>query len=150
MAEVKSFQQVEQDAGRKLKAATNNRVRAAFFNTPAAHTFANGDTMGTGIILKAGTRLLPWATLSCDDGATSSTMSVGLRDPITKTAVDATAIIASRSLDTAGVFMPLTGTKLDAGEDYTLLTDMEIYATFGGATPTANSQVAVYVPYLAA
>ena len=150
MPEVSSFQVAETAAGRKLKAATNNRVRAAFFNTPATHAFANGDTMGTGIVLKAGTRLLPWATVSTGDGATSSTLSVGLRDPITRVAVDATAIVASRSLDTAGVFMPLTGTKLDAGEDYTLPTDMEIYATFGGADPGANLQVGVYVPYLAA
>ncbi|HEY0878989.1 MAG TPA: hypothetical protein VGE10_11120 [Zeimonas sp.] len=148
MAEVNSYQAAELAAGRKLAPATHNRLRTAYFRTPTTHAIANGDTMGSGLTLPAGARIVR-VRESHGAGAASSTVDVGVRNPTTKVAIVADAIVKALALTSAGVSDPVTGTKILGGADYVLPSDAELYATFGGATPTANQQVAFWVDYIA-
>lgn len=148
MSEVNSYQAAEIAAGRKLAPATHNRLRCAYFRTPTTHAIANGDTMGSGITLPAGARIVR-VRESHGAGAASSTVDVGVRNPTTKVAIVADAIVKALALTSAGVSDPVTGTKILGGADYVLPSDAELYATFGGATPTANQQVAFWVDYIA-
>lgn len=148
MPEVNSYQAAELAAGRKLVPATHNRLRSAYFRTPTTHAIANGDTMGSGLTLPAGARIVR-VRESHGAGAASSTVDVGVRNPTTKVAIVADAIVKALALTSAGVSDPVTGTKILGGADYVLPSDAELYATFGGATPTANQQVAFWVDYIA-
>ena len=100
-------------------------------------------TGGTAIQIPGGSRILAPVTLSNGTGAASSTISVGLRNSITKVASDATAILAATSLTTAGTAQFNTGTKVTAGQFYTTTEPSEVFLTFGGATPTANQAIRV-------
>jgi hypothetical protein len=137
-------------AGRKTDPADHNRVRVAVFQTAATYAaVASGDTIATGLVLAKGTRLLCPVTLSNATNAASVTLAVGLRDAVTKVAIDATAIMAATAITTAATAQVNTGTKLTAGQFYTLPQDAEIYATIGGATSTANAQIRVEISYVA-
>jgi hypothetical protein len=137
-------------AGRKTDPTDQNRVRVAVFQTAATYAAVpSGDTIATGLVLQKGTRLLCPVTLSNATNAASVTLAVGLRDAVTKVAIDATAIMAATAITTAATAQVNTGTKLTAGQFYTLPQDAEIYATIGGATSTANAQIRVEISYVA-
>lgn len=136
-------------AGRKTDPTANNRSRKAVITTAATWSAANGDTFGTGIVLVKGTRLSGDVLASFATGAASSTLSIGIRDAVTKVAVDATAIINALAITTAATAGVNTGTKVINGQDYVLPQDCEIFGTFGGANPTANQAIRVEVPYIA-
>lgn len=140
--------QVAIAAGRKTEPTAHNRVREVIIDTPAVWSAANGDTFGTGIVLPKGSRILAGPTLSNGAGAASSTLSFGLRDPITKTAIDATAIANATAITTAACAQVNTGTKFTAGQYYVLPQDAEIYGTFGGAAPTANQAIRLELAYV--
>jgi hypothetical protein len=76
------------------------------------------------------------------------TLAVGLRNAQTKAVIDATAIAAATAITTAATQQVNTGTKLTNGQRYVLDQDAEIYFTLAGATPTANAQIRVEVPYI--
>lgn len=136
--------------GQKVHPTNQNRVRVAIVETPATYAApANGDTFATGIVLPKGTRLLMPVSLSNAANAASVTLSMGLRDATTKVAIDATAIMAATAIASAQAIQVNTGTKLTAGQSYTLPQDAEIYGTFGGATPNANVAIRVEVSYVA-
>lgn len=139
---------IAQVAGSKMNAASNNRERVAIIDTAAAYSAANGDTFGTGIIIPKGARLLaPY--LSNAAGNASSTLSIGIRDAVTGVAVDATALINAASLAAASAGQVNTGTKIVNGQYYVMPQDVELYGTFGGATPLANAAIRVEVQYVA-
>lgn len=150
MAEVNGRGAAELAAGRKILFDSQGKSFVAVAETPAAYTAANGDTMGSGLVIKKGARLLSGVTISNGTNAASVTLAVGLRDPITKVAIDATAIAAATAVTTAATAQVNTGTKITAGQRYVLPQDAEIYFTFGGATPNANVAIRVEVPYLPA
>jgi hypothetical protein len=136
-------------AGRKVDPTAQNRSRFAVITTAPAWTAANGDTAGTGITLLKGSRLICDVVASFAAGAASSTLSVGLRDAVTKVAVDATAIVNALAITAAATSQVNTGTKMVNGQDYVLPQDCEIYLTFGGAAPTANQAIRLEIPYIA-
>ena len=136
-------------AGRKTDPTANNRSRKAIITTPATWSAANGDTASTGIVLPKGTRLSGDVFASFGTGAASSTLSVGIRDAVTKIAVDATAIISALAITTAASSGVTTGTKLINGQDYVLPQDCELFLTFGGAAPAANQAIRLEIPYVA-
>jgi hypothetical protein len=141
--------QVEKTAGRKSAAAVQNRVRVAVIQTVAAYTApAQNDTIGTGLILPQGSRLLLPVTLSNGAGTASSTLAVGIRDPITKVAISADAAMAATSIAAAATAQINTGTKCITGQEYLLTQDAELYLTVAGAAGLANQQIRVEVPYL--
>lgn len=136
--------------GQKVHPTNQNRVRVAIVETPAVYAApANGDTFATGIVLPKGSRLLCPVTISNGTNASSVTLALGLRDPVTKVAIDATAIAAATAITTAATAQVNTGTKLTAGQTYTLPSDAEIYGTFAGATPNANVAIRAEVLYVA-
>src|SRR5690606_34188279 len=93
---------VAQVAGRKATATTLNRNRVAIIDTPAAYAApADGDTFGTGIILPKGSRLLCGMVLSNAANTASLTLALGIRDAVTKEAIDATAIMAAKAITSA-------------------------------------------------
>jgi hypothetical protein len=141
---------VAKAAGQKFHPTNQNKLRMAIFETPATYAApASGDTFATEIYLIKGTRLACPVTISNGTNAASVTLALGLRDAITKVAVDATAIAAATAITTAATVQVNTGTKLTAGQYYVLPQDCEIYGTFPGATPNANVAIRVEVPYVA-
>lgn len=141
---------VAQVAGRKATATTLNRNRVAIIDTPAAYAApASGDTFGTGIILPKGSRLLCPMTLSNAANTAALTLSLGIRDAITKVAIDATAILAATGITSAGTAQFNTGTKMTGGQFYEMPQDVEIYGTFAGAAGTANAAIRAEIPFIA-
>lgn len=148
MAEVLSRNAVEIAAGRKVGPVENMVESRAVMEWPAVHAFANGDTVASGLILKKGSRLCDLPLVSNGAGTAATTLSIGLRDPVTKVAVDATAIVAAVAINAAQLVNPATGTKLINGQRYLLPQDCEIYATLGGGVPLANQAIRVEVGYM--
>lgn len=150
MAEINGRIPTELAAGRKALYDTQGKKFTAVCEMPTTYTAASGDTVGSGVILKKGSRLLAGPVLSNATNTASLTLAVGIRDATTKVAIDATAIMAATAITTAATADIYTGTKITAGQRYVLLADAEIYFTFAAATPTANAAIRVEVPYLAA
>lgn len=150
MAEVNGRIPAEIAAGRKALYDSQGEVSIAVCEMPTTYTAASGDTVGFGVVLKKGTRLLNGVFLSNAANTASLTFAVGLRNASTKVAVDATAIAAATAITSAANAEINTGTKLTAGQRYVLDQDCEIYGTFAAATPTANAAIRVEVPYITA
>jgi hypothetical protein len=136
--------------GQMTNPVAQNRARVAVFEmAPVYAAPASGDTIGTGLVLAKGTRLLCPVTLSNAANTAALTLSLGLRDAVTKVAVDATAIMAATAITTAATAQVSTGTKLINGQFYTLPQDCEIYGTLAGAAGTANAAIRAEISYIA-
>ncbi|VTU25328.1 hypothetical protein H4CHR_01572 [Variovorax sp. PBS-H4] len=151
MAEVNVTRtKLAQVAGTKSPAATYNGAKAIVIETPAAYAApAQNDIAGTEIYLRKGDRVLAPVTVSCAAGTASSTLSVGIRDAVTKVAVDATALVNAAAINAAATAQFNTGTKLISGQTYLMPQDVEIYLTFGGAVGTANQAIRVELEVVA-
>ncbi len=148
MAELLSRQTTRIAAGTKLNPGDQGgRIRLLTLNTPTTWTGALNDTMGTGVILPAGTRFKR-GSVSNATGAASSTLSIGLRDPVTKTVIAATAIASAVPLTTAARAFADNGTFIADGVESPTTVPTEVYVTFTGAPPTANQQIRVEVEYV--
>jgi hypothetical protein len=149
MAEVNGRMPAEVAAGRKVLADTLGEKSVAVLEMPAVHAGAAiADTVGFGVVLKKGARLLCPVTISSAAGTASSTLAIGLRDPVTKAAIDATAVLAATSIAASATAQANTGTKLTAGQRYVLLQDAELYGTVAGAAMAANQAIRVEVPFI--
>lgn len=151
MAEVNITKtKLAQVAGTKTSMGSFNRRRTAVLCTAAAYAApAQNDTAGTALVLPKGTRVVLPVTVSNAAGNASSTLSVGIRDSVTKTAIDATAIVNAVAISSAGTQQVNTGTKLINGQDYVIPQDAELYLTFGGAAGLANQAIRVEVDFVA-
>lgn len=147
MAEIVSRQAAKIAAGTKMAPAeAYGKQRVVVLTTPATHAAALNDTIGSGITLPVGTRILASSFVSCAAGAASSTLSIGLRDPVSKTAIASAGIASGVALTTASSRLEAnTGTLIANGAEYVTTAVSEIYATFTGAAPTANQQVRIEV-----
>jgi hypothetical protein len=151
MAEVLGRIPTEIAANRKALYDSQGETSIAVFEMPTTHAGASiADTIGSGVILKKGTRLLAPVTLSFSAGTASCTLAVGLRSAATLTAIDATAIMAATAITSAATSQVNTGTKLTGGQRYVLLEDAEIYGTVAGAAVAANQAIRIEVPYVTA
>jgi len=151
MAEINGRAAAEAAAGRKILPDSQGESARAVCEMPAVHAGAAiADTIGFGVVLKRGTRLLCPVTLSNGAGTASSTLAVGLRNPVTKVAIDATAILAATAINAAQTIQANTGTKLTNGQRYVLDQDAEIYGTVAGAAIPANQAIRIEVPYITA
>jgi len=140
---------VDQVAGRKSPAAIKNRMRMAVIQSAAIYAApANGDTIGTELYLLQGSRLCGSVLVSMAAGTASSTISIGIRDAITKVAIDPTAVLNAEAFSTAQTANRHTGTKLINGQEYYVPQDVELYLTVGGAAGLANQQFRFEVPYV--
>lgn len=151
MAEVLGRLPTEAAANRKVMQDTQARTFTAVCELPLTHAaYAIADTIGYGIVLKKGTRLTLPVTISNNAGTAACTLAVGLRNPVTKVAIDATAILAATAINAAQTIQANTGTKLTNGQRYVLLEDAEIYGTVAGAVVAIDQAVRVEVTYLPA
>jgi hypothetical protein len=149
MADINSYEADQIAALKKLHPSKHNRVRALTFRTPATYTAAQNDTVGSGMVIPAGSKLLP-ALVSSATNASAVTLSLGIRKrDAAKTAISATAIVNALAITTAQVSMPMTGVKITGGQSYVTPEDCEPYITLGGGTPTANAAIEVTVYYVA-
>ena len=150
MAEFNSRQITALAGTPKVKAAPYDFGEPSLLiaGTPATVTWANGDTFVIGVIPK-GCRVLRSGKVWHGAFGASVTMTIGLRDATTKTAVDAAGLLASASVATAGLVKNIdTGNLLNQVNGYVTTADLEVYATFAGATPTANAQAEFEIAYL--
>lgn len=140
---------VDQVAGRKSPAAIQNRLRMAVIQSAAAYAApAQNDTIGTELYLKQGSRLAGSVLVSMAAGNASSTLSVGIRDAVTKVAIDPTAVLNAEAFSAAQTANRHTGTKITGGQEYYMPQDVELYLTVGGAAGLANQQFRIEVPYI--
>lgn len=157
MPEISARIATELAAGRKVLSDTQGHSSVAVFEMPLVHAGgAIADTFGSpvagqGLILRKGSRLLAGGIiLSNSAGTAASTIACGLRNPVTKVAIDATAIMAQTAITTAATALIATGTKVNAGQRYVLPEDAEIYLTAAGAAVAANQAIRIEVPYITA
>jgi len=148
MAEILGRAATEIAAGRKVLFDTQGRQSVAVCEMPTTWTAAASDTVATGVVIPKGARLLADVVASFGTGTASQTLSVGIRNNLTKVAVDATAIINALAITTAATAAVSTGTKLITGQRYVLAEDCEVYFTFSAHTPTANQAIRIEIPYL--
>lgn len=147
MAEIAS-RQVTRTAATSTGAGKMNytdalgKKRVVVFTSPATVTWANGDTIASGIRLPTGTRILCDTFISCQDMGTSIVADIGIRNWSTKVAIDADGIANDIDVATAAVRAAANNGALVAdGVEYVTTVDSEIYATLTGGTPTANAQI---------
>ncbi|WP_050465102.1 hypothetical protein [Herbaspirillum autotrophicum] len=141
---------IAQVAGTKSTATALNRIRTAIIDSAAAYAAAAiNDTFGTALILPKGSRVVLPVSLSNAANTAASTLSLGIRDAVTKVPIDATAILNAASLAAAQTGQFNTGTKLVNGQYYVMPQDVEIYGTFAGAVTTANAAFRAEVQFVA-
>ncbi|HRU10747.1 MAG TPA: hypothetical protein P5144_15330 [Thermoanaerobaculia bacterium] len=133
--------------GRAEPSQEGGKVRKVFITSPAAVTWANGDTIGSGKILPAGVRFTAGSIASHAAMAASVVLAVGIRDA-SGTEIDADGICASVSVASAGRTAINNGALVAAGVEYITTVPCEVYATLSGATPTANAQIRIEVEYV--
>lgn len=121
------------------------KKRIIVITTPATHSAAQNDTIGSGIPLPIGTRLTSLARISCNAGAASSQMSVGIRNFATKAEIDADGIGAAVTISSATVAGFSSGALVTNGVEYVTTEVSEIYATWTNAAPQANQQIRLEV-----
>lgn len=134
----------------KVRPADNgNSDKVLYANTPATYAAqAVNEVFDLGFI-PAGSRLIPTAKVECAAGAGSSTLSIGLRSAATGTVVSATQIASAVNINAAGVKDANNGAAF-AGGGYVTTEDVIAYATFTGATNTANQAISIYLPFVPA
>jgi hypothetical protein len=133
--------------GRAEPSQEGGKVRKVFITSPAAVTWADGDTIGSGKILPAGVRFTAGSIVSHAAMAASVVLAVGIRDA-SGTEIDADGICASVSVASAGRTAINNGALVAAGVEYITTVPCEVYATLSGATPTANAQIRIEVEYV--
>lgn len=151
MPEINGRIPTEVAANRKALYDSQGKSFMGVCEMPLVHAGAAiADTIGFGIILKRGTRLLGPVLVSNGAGTAASTLAVGIRNAATKVAVDATAVLAATAINAAQNISAITGTKLTNGQRYVLDQDCELYGTVAGAAIPANQVIRIEVPYLTA
>lgn len=141
--------EVDYQAGRKATPTELNRIRVAIVETPATYAApAQNDTAATHLVLPAGSRIMAAVLLSCAAGTAASTLSVGIRDAVTKVAIVADAILLNAAINAATTLYLFTGTKVITGQYYLVPQDAEIYLTFTGAVGTANQAIRLEIQWI--
>jgi hypothetical protein len=148
MAEQASKQATKVAAGTKLTRADVGEVKVLVITSPDTVTWANGDTIACPITIPIGARALCGGFVSNAAMATSVVLDVGLRNASTGVAVDADGIAASVAVATAGRSALNNGALVAAGVESVTTVETVLYATLSGATPTANAQIRIEVPFL--
>ena len=139
-------------AGYKQRAADCGKVSMVTITSPATVTWAQNDTLGSGVRLPIGTRILLNGYVSTADMGTSITLDVGLRaykPDYSGTVIDADGIAAAVDVATAAARAVLNnGALIKDGAEFVCTVDSEIYMTLAGGTPTANAQIRIEVPVI--
>jgi len=118
-------------------------------STPATYAAQAVNEIFDLFVVPAGSRILPEGYVECAAGASSSTLSIGLRSQATGTVLSATSIASAVNLNAAGIKDATNGAAF-AGAGFVTTEDMIAYGTFTGATNTANQAITVYLAILPA
>lgn len=150
MPEFNSLNITEKLAGRKLTGVAN-KVSTKIVRMPVTYTqLAINDTVATGVIIPAGSRIVD-VVVRNGTGTASSTINIGLRLAAAPfTVVSATALGSAHAITTAnGGTKVISGALLAAGASSLVAADSEVYLTALGAVLAANQALEVAVSYLA-
>lgn len=148
MAEINALQAANVAAGTKNRSVDDNRKRTLTINMPATWSASQNDTAATKQKLPAGCRVSA-VRVSHGTGASSSTLSVGIRNFATGADADADALVNALAITTAAFVEVHTGALLVTGQSGVMPdVDQEVYLTFGGANPTANQAIRVEIDYV--
>jgi hypothetical protein len=150
MAEVNSAQSAKIAAGTKLSTNEQGAVHCANITMPATYAqVAIADTVATGVYLPKGARILN-VLKQHGTGTASSTLDVGLRKR-DGTVIDMDGICEVTALTTATTTAVEcgNGALIDAGIDYVLADEAEIYFTARGAVIAANQDIRLSIFYTA-
>lgn len=148
MAEINSAQAANVAAGTMNKSADKNRKSMLTVTMPATWSASNGDTVATKQVLPASCRVTG-VRVSNAAGASSSTLSVGIRKATDGTSADPDALVNALAITTAAYAGVFTGALLTAGQSAIMPAyETEVYLTFGGANPTANQALRVEIDYV--
>lgn len=139
MPEFASRQKTNLASRIKIPPTDYGKIQVAVATTPATAAYAQNDTIGTGIYIPAGSRILRSGRLSHSAFGASTTMDVGIR-AMDGTVIDVDGIADGLDVAAAGVKELDGGSLFAAGVAYTTTQDVEVYATLLTANPTDNAQ----------
>jgi hypothetical protein len=120
------------------------KKRVVVITSPAAVTWAQGDTLASPQLLPVGTRFTCGSKVSNAAMGTSVTLDVGIRDK-NGVEIDADGIAAAMAVASAGRSALDNGALVKDGAEYVTTVPCYVYATLGGATPSANAQIRIEV-----
>lgn len=121
------------------------KKRLIVITSPASVTWADGDTIASGIPIPVGSRFTCNAFVSNTAMGTSVICTIGIRNFKTKAVIDADGIGVSINVAAAGRTAVNSGALIASGAEYVTTEEAEVYATLSGATPTANAQIRIEV-----
>jgi hypothetical protein len=125
---------------------SGNSIAMFRATTPTTYAAQAVNELFDLFILPKSTLILPFGVLENATNAASVTLAIGLRSLATGTVVSATQLLAATAITTAARTTINSGAAFTAGVGYICTEDMIVYATFAGATSTANAQISVYLP----
>lgn len=145
MAEITSRQAAKVAARTKMSPnEAYGKKRVIVITSPATAAWAQNDTIASPVLLPVGTRFTCNSYASHAAMGTSVTLDVGIRDK-NGTAIDADGIAAAVAVATAGRTAINNGALVNDGAEYVTTEPCYLYATLGGAAPTANAQIRLEV-----
>lgn len=148
MAEINSRQAALIAANSKALSNSVGKKRTLIITSPAVAAWAQNDTVASGIRIQKGARFLASSKGSMAAMGAGVTLGVGIRDFATKAVINATGIASAVDVAAAGRVDLNNGALVAAGVEYVALQDVEVYATLGGAAPTANAQFRLEIDYI--
>ena len=150
MAEMNSNQAATVAAGKKLRPVDSfgrQRVLVATLPTTYAAPAIN-DTILLGTV-PVGSRFLTGGKVVLGGAGTAdSTLSIGVRNAVTKEVIDADGIAVTADASAAATVAADTGALITDGTDHVMDVTVEVYATVLGAVLKANQQVRFEIPYV--
>lgn len=144
MAEIVSKQVARANAG-KMRPSDFGKVRVVYITSPDTVAWADGDIIASGVRLPTGTKFLTATVINCDAMGASVVADIGLRDWVTKVAVDQDGLAEDIDVATTGRKAASNGVYVTKGADTVTTVATELYMTLAGAAPTANKQICAEV-----
>lgn len=150
MAEFNSIQKALrlQTPPAKIPAVDNGNVKVAVGTFPATWSGVVNDTIGLGIFLPKGARILRTSRLTCGAFGTSATLDIGVRK-LDGTVIDADGLAITINVASAANRDVNGGALFSTPAGPVMTDDVEVFATLKGANPTANTACEVEIYYMA-
>ena len=146
--QVTSLANTTTGVGKALPPGVGGKVRKVVITSPATATWADGDTIASGVPIPIGSRFTANSIVSNAAMGSSVVLAVGIRNFATKAAISASGICSAVSVSSAGRTALNNGALVAAGVESVTTAVSEVYATLSGAVPTANAQIRIEVEYV--
>jgi hypothetical protein len=143
--QVTSLANTTTGVGKSLPPGTGGKKRTIVITSPATATWANGDTIASGVPIPIGSRFACTNYVSCGAAGASIVLAIGIRNFATKAAISASGIASAIDISAAARQIANNGALVAAGVESTTTVVSELYATISGGTPTANTQLRIEV-----